>query len=151
MNISEALGYIKAVTPFTEEEENGVKVIRFSNETVKEAFTKVRAVFLEKYSILLAFNVLFEKLSEVYKTDLTYKVRGWLKNIEEYIDGYNTDFKMFEKYPIFKPLPAKLKVKRVLSDGILIDKDKVKPNETRLEEYYKDFRRYFGEDFGKDE
>lgn len=150
-NLEEALGYIKAVTPFTEEEENGEKVIRFSNEIVKEAFIKIRATFLEKYSILLAFDVLFEGLSEEFKTDLTYKVKGWLKDIEEYIDRYNADFNLFREKPIFKPLPKNLKVKRVLSEGILIDKNKVKPNEARLEEYYKDFRRYFGEDFGKDE
>lgn len=151
LNLTEALGYIKAVTPFTEAEENGEKVVRFSNEIVKEAFIKIRATFLEKYSILLAFDVLFEGLSEEFKTDLTYKVKGWLKDIEEYIDQYNKDFNLFRDNPIYKPLPKGLKVKRVLSEGILIDKKAVKPHETRLEEYYKDFRRYFGEDFGKDE
>lgn len=151
LNLEEALGYIKALTPFTEEEENGAKVVRFSNEIVKEAFIKIRATFLEKYSILLAFDVLFEGLSEEFKTDLTYKVKGWLKDIEEYIDQYNKDFNLFRDNPIYKPLPKGLKVKRVLSEGILIDKKAVKPHETRLEGYYKDFRRYFGEDFGKDE
>jgi len=148
LNLEQALGWTRTMATFTEEEENGVKIIKFSNATIEQAFTKVRDVFLEKYSILLAFNVLFEELSKEFKTDVGYKVRDWLKEIGESIDKYNADFKwaVADEGEI---IPKILKVKRELSDGILIDKSKVKPNEIRLEEYYKDFRRYFGETFGK--
>jgi hypothetical protein len=108
--------------------------------------------FVKEYATLLAFLELYKKLSKVFETDLTFKIK-------DYIKKFNADFALFRKELIIlleDIVKENYKTDRVyyLSESYLeellsmpFDIENVKPDTERLKVYFDAFKKILEDEF----
>ncbi len=108
--------------------------------------------FIKDYATLLGFLELYKKLSNIYDTDLTYKIKGYIKSFNEDLEGLKMEFLMLAD----DIMEANYKGDRVyyLSESYIeellattFDPDKIKPDTDKLKVYFDAFKDLFGDSF----
>jgi len=109
--------------------------------------------FIKDYSLLLGFLELYKKLSNIYDTDLTYKIKGYIKSFNEDLEGLKMEFLMLAD----DIAQANYNGDRVyyLSESYIedlltmpLDTANIKPDtDNRLKVYFDAFKKLFGDDF----
>ena len=109
--------------------------------------------FVKNYATLLGFLELYKKLSNIYDTDLTYKIKDYIKKFRDDLEGLKIEFLMLGD----DIAEANYKGDRVyyLSESYIedllampFDPDSVKPDtDNKLKVYFDAFKKLFGDDF----
>ena len=108
--------------------------------------------FIKDYATLLGFLELYKKLSNIYDTDLTYKIKGYIKSFNEDLEGLKMEFLMLAD----DIMEANYKGDRVyyLSESYIedllttpFDPASVKPDTDKLKVYFDAFKDLFGDSF----
>lgn len=101
------------------------------------------------YSLLLGFEDILKRLSVIYDVDLTYKMRGYLATIRKNLDLLNDMLQIIkDKYVseayMFHDCHYFMDVPRTC---FVIDVEAIKPENQRLEIYYKELQKTFDKEF----
>ena len=108
--------------------------------------------FIKDYVLLLGFLELYKKLSNIYDTDLTYKIKGYIKSFNGDLEGLKMEFLMLAD----DITQENYKGDRVyyLSESYIedlltmpFDPNSIKPDKERLKVYFDAFKELFGDDF----
>jgi hypothetical protein len=146
--IGTAKRFFSFLSIIEETEKDGEIIIDLKKGTpnIKDFFLKLRSNYIEGYESLLAFEVLFKRLSRVYEQDLTYKISKWIIQSQGMIDSYNhTILEALDN--IFAPFYLQVKKKSYRDKKLFIDTKKIKPNGGIERQYSKEFTNILGEDF----
>lgn len=105
--------------------------------------------FMKDYAILLSFEEIFKKLSKIYEIDLTYKINKWIEGFKENIEQLNYELthiaERIDEAVYLKHNIAFLK--ETFIEDMLISLEKIKPSRDRVEKYFEEFSRIFGDEF----
>jgi hypothetical protein len=125
-----------------ETEQDGERVIGLSDD-LTENYKIAQDHLAKGYGALLAYKELFSRLSKTYEIDLTYRLSEWIDTLGGFIDLHNSSIKTAIE-PSDKFMQSKtLKLK----DNLFIDKDNIKPDETKTANYFKELEILLGGDF----
>lgn len=128
--------------------QDGESILEVENDRLAEAYKQTRKDLIKGYALLLSFKELFSRLSKTYEIDLTYKINKWIETISGFIDLHNESLKLAtgqaeqpSGYLSVSKWTAKLK------DDLIIDKDKIEPDDEQTKPYIQEFEKVLGEDF----
>lgn len=108
--------------------------------------------FIKDYATLLGFLELYKKISKVFDEDLTYKIKGYIKDFNEDLEGLKMEFLMLAD----DIKEANYKGDRVyyLSENYIEDllttpfePASIKPDTDKLKVYFDAFKKLFGDSF----
>jgi len=108
--------------------------------------------FVKDYATLLGFLELYKKLSKLYETDLTFKIKGYIEKFKDELEMLKMEFLMLAD----EITEGNYKADRVyyMTESYLeellttpFDPDKIKPDTERLKVYFDAFKKLFGDDF----
>ncbi len=104
---------------------------------------------MEQYSLLLGFEDIFKRLSRVYEIDLSYKVQGYLATVRRNIELLNDMLRIIkEKFAseayLFHDCHYFMDVPQAC---FVIDPTEIKPENQRLQIYYKELQKTLGNEF----
>ena len=108
--------------------------------------------FVKDYSALLAFEELFKRLSKTFETDLTYKIRDWIKSFKGDLRQLQLELLMLSD----DIQEAGYKANRIyyLSESFIdelmtlpFDPDKTKPDKEAAAIYFEKIKGILGDDF----
>lgn len=125
-------GYFETAGLVEETEMNGERVIEFESEDFNKLIRNTTEGLKKHYSTLLTFRKLFEKLSEIYEVDLTYRINEWIKETEGFIDSHNSTLKLATKQS-FEEMRTKKMVR--FKDDLFIDRTKIEPTQDKIFEF----------------
>lgn len=133
---------------FKETDKNGETYLEFKSEDIEKGFKETRQSIIDGYKKLLAFQIIFKRLSKTYKADLTFLIDKKVEQVSEFIDTHNTylgnaledlygfgvGFGLYKK-----PLKTR--------DNLFIEKNKQQADTKTLEEWTTKFEEVLGDDF----
>lgn len=137
--------YFDAVGIVKETEVNGERLIEFSEEHFNELVRNTTAGLNKDYATLLAFKDIFDRLSKTYGVDVAYKIDGWLKVAERFINSHNETLEFAIKKD-FEEMHTRKVVK--FKDDLFIRKEEIKSDFSgTVGEYIKELEETLGEGF----
>jgi len=110
-----------------------------------------KAIWRKEYAKLLAFLELFEKLSKVFKIDLSYKIKDWLLQLDDDIKFLNMELGYIQDEIIGQSYENNgiYYLAETFTDDLFIDPDKIEPDNDRAVNYFNEFTNKIGEEFTK--
>lgn len=108
--------------------------------------------FVKDYVTLLGFLELYKKLSKLFKTDLTFKIKDYIKKFKDELEMLEMEFLMLAD----EITEGNYKTDRVyyMTESYLeellttpFNPDSVKPDTERLKVYFDAFKKLFGDSF----
>ncbi len=120
------------------------------NKDAKQFYKDRKDELVKNYARLLAFDEVFKRLSKTYEIDLTFKIKEWLKFLEDYIDQHNDALRRATggyNDPELDDNPFFRKYKLTLKENLFVDKEKIRPDGEVLESQTKTFKDILGDDF----
>ena len=108
--------------------------------------------FVKDYATLLGFLELYKKLSKLFETDLTFKIKDQIEKFKNELEMLKMEFLMLAD----EITEGNYKADRVyyMTESYLeellttpFDPDSVKPDTERLKVYFDAFKKLFGDDF----
>ena len=130
-----------------EKKEGGKTLIDFKDDQAnsKKMLKDTRNKGLDYYTTLLKMNTILEELSKVYEIDISYTIKGYIKEIEALIEEYNNLLDM----ALYNFIDDE-KVRELKDQSLYIDLDEVKARpvvDNNLAMYYKEFKDRLGSEY----
>jgi len=149
------LATISESDTFFKETKKGKEIfLEFKSVETEKFFKEEREKMINDYSKLLAFLALFKKLSEIYETDLAWRVKESLEWLDKYIDQHNRTLTLATGQTPCGEEASKEKSRLTKQVDILkieedwfIDKDKIIPDPEIINEHQTELKDILGGDF----
>ncbi|KKT81777.1 MAG: hypothetical protein UW79_C0015G0016 [Candidatus Yanofskybacteria bacterium GW2011_GWA2_44_9] len=129
---------LNSMTLFEEYTKDGNTLIKFKNVDIAKVFMIHRQRFIDSYSILLGFEVIFKMLTPIYETDMTDHVSGRLDTLREYAEEFNQAIRKItnteEKLKKVKNRLFRRKETVLFEEDPLIDVEAIKPDQKVISE-----------------